>query len=121
VFSFDSRAGTEKLFVVLSRDPVPDLESFIRSLSNSEPERPRQPETMLTQNIQDSLVQRLRTAYSRDLLIEKVDDGASSASEPAGSSQRESGRAPATVEKAVYVVNPTSQGRVVADIALRHE
>jgi len=57
------------------------------------------------------VVNQMRKAYGRDLIIEKVDEAA-----PAVSA------APAT-EKAVYVVNPARSGdsRVVADVTLTHK
>src|SRR5947209_1003259 len=74
VMTFDSRAGTERLFVVLTRKPLPDLEKLIYSLQN-ENSAPKEAHTELAMNfnpIDDSVVQGLRTTYSRDLLIEKI-------------------------------------------------
>jgi hypothetical protein len=61
-------------------------------------------------NIDDSTVDRLRTTYSRDLIIERVDDKT-----PADKSDKQ--------ENAVYVVNPSgsSDSRVVADLKLVHQ
>ena len=118
VFTFDEQPGEEKLFIVLSRQTVSDLEGLIYSLSGAQkPAEPaKQPEgkALLAQNlvnIGDSVVNQMRKAYGRDLIIEKVDEAA-----PAVSA------APAT-EKAVYVVNPARSGdsRVVADVTLTHK
>ncbi len=115
-FTFDEQAGEEKLFIVLSRRPEPDLENLIYSLSrpaaqpSAEPVRPAAPERMLlASNISDSVVGKLRNFYARDLIVEKV--GEESAPTPA-----------APRERATYVVNPggAADSRVVADIALRH-
>jgi hypothetical protein len=122
VMTFDSRAGTERLFVVLSRKPLADLEKLIYSLQNENSEPAKNAPTMLAQNfspIDDSVVQGLRTTYARDLVIEKVGDAkaaAASAPEPSVPPERLS-------EKAVYVVNMSAddKARVVADIALNHE
>jgi hypothetical protein len=116
VFTFDEQPGTEKLFIVFSRQPVSDLEELIYSLTGGQ--KPKaQPKSdsgkiLLAQaNIQDTMIDRLRTVYSRDLIIEKVDE-----------TKTPPPSAPAK-EKAVYVVNPSRSGdsRVVADISLTHK
>lgn len=112
VFTFDEQPGVEKLFIVLSRQPESSLEKLIYSLSRGKPETvapEKQHKILLAQNlrpIHDSFVAQLRTAYARDLIIEKVD-------ETTPGPKR---------EKAVYVVNPTgtAESRVVADISLIH-
>ncbi len=116
VFTFDDQPGTEKLFIVFSRRPVSDLEGLIYSLSDpKKPGTEAPPEDnrilMAQANIQDSMIDRLRNVYARDLIIEKVDE--SSAAPPS---------APAR-EKAVYVVNPSgsADSRVVADVTLIHK
>jgi Domain of unknown function (DUF4384) len=114
VFTFDEQAGQEKLFIVFSRQPEPNLEGLVYSLSSGQkPAETAQPsggKVLLAQNmvnIDDGLVQKLRNVYARDLIIEKVDE-----SSPA-----------APKEKAVYVVNPARSGdsRVVADVTLEHK
>jgi len=116
VFTFDEQPGTEKLFIVFSRQPVSDLEELIYSLTGGQKlkaaPRPDSSKILLAQaNIQDTMIDRLRMVYSRDLIIEKVDE--TKAPPPS---------APAK-EKAVYVVNPSRSGdsRVVADISLTHK
>jgi len=108
-FTFDEQAGEEKLFIVLSRQPEPDLEGLIYSLGQkSGPAEPQKPKMLLASaSFNDDIIGRLRNAYARDLIVEKVDD------EQPGPKK----------EKAVYAVNPTgsADSRVVADIALRHQ
>lgn len=117
-FTFDERAGEEKLFIVLSRQPEADLERLIYSLGESgggkpaarPAAKPDRSKLMLAANItpiDDLLVGRLRNAYSRDLIIEKVN---------------ESTPGP-RAEKAVYAVNPSGRpdARVIADVTLNHE
>jgi hypothetical protein len=116
VFTFDEQPGTEKLFIVFSRQAVSDLEELIYSLTSGQkvktPPRPDNSKILLAQaNIQDTMIDRLRTVYSRDLIIEKVDE-----------TKTPPPSAPAK-EKAVYVVNPShsTESRVVADISLIHK
>ena len=121
---FDEQTGKEKIFIVFSRDPEPEFENLIYSLQGgkakptpapakpvSQPDvSPKSQKQMLvvaSLNIEDSAVDRMRKTYSRDLLIEKVDDNTPGDRK----------------EKAVYVVNPTgsSEPRVVADLQLVHQ
>jgi uncharacterized protein DUF4384 len=114
---FDEQKGTERIFIVFSREPEDDLEKMIYSLQGGKPQPaaapdppPQQSKQMVqyaSLNIDDRMVGRLRNVYSRDLIIEKVD--------PKTPGERK--------ETAVYVVNPTgsTSSRVVADLALRHE
>lgn len=114
-FRFDAKPGVEKLFVVLSRAPERDLDAVIYNLGKGgspgdaarPPRESAAPEPMLLAGnltVQDPLVSRLRTSYSRDLVLEEV-------------------AAPEQEEKAVYVVTKTKglDARVVADIKLAHE
>jgi hypothetical protein len=113
-FYFDEQPGAEKLFLVLSRHPVPDLEEMIHSLQGSRakpaatpPASDGRPPEVLRASIDDGTVGRLRDAYARDLLIEKAD-------EPTPGGEKK--------DSAVYVVNPKGSGdsRVVADVILVH-
>lgn len=111
---FDEQTGTEKIFIVLSRVEVPDLENLIYELKGgahpvSTPEAAPKPmpKTLVAGlRIGDDTIGRLRDAYSRDLIIQKVDD------DTPGDRK----------ENAVYVVNRTgsSESRVTADIELVH-
>jgi hypothetical protein len=115
---FDEQAGQEKVFIVFSREPEPDLEKVIYSLQGggkttpaSQPTEPKPSGSgqVLTASaaIDNSMVGRLRTTYARDLIVEKVTE------ETPGDRK----------EKAVYVVNPTGSkdSRVVADLTLVHQ
>jgi hypothetical protein len=116
VFTFDEQPGTEKLFIVFSRKPVSDLEELIYSLTGGQnlktSPRPDDGKILLAQaNIEDRMIDRFRNVYSRDLIIEKVDEATP---RPPSAPSR---------EKAVYVVNPSksADARVVADVTLIHK
>jgi hypothetical protein len=113
---FDEQPGIEKLFIILSRVPEPDLEKVIYSLQGGattpavKKEEPATGKTLLVMasaKIDDMTVGRLRQTYSRDLVIEHVDENTPGPRK----------------EEAVYVVNPTgsSDSRVVADVQLVHQ
>jgi hypothetical protein len=119
---FDEQTGTEKLFIVFSREPEPDLEKMIYSLEGVAPVsapapaaapavQPKKLVAFADASIDDRTVGILRTAYSRDLVIEKVDDS----QPPATATGRK--------ETAVYVVNPSGKpdSRLVADLRLEHK
>jgi hypothetical protein len=91
-FAFDKHPGTEKIYLVLSRKPEPDLEKLIQP-SGQDREPPPSLENT-TGKIQSQV------AAARDLVFEKVSEG----------------------EKAVYVVDPTGKidSRVVVDFTLTH-
>jgi hypothetical protein len=133
VWTLDERRGDEKLFLVLSRQPVADVDRLIYDLNQGSkpaaapapeakkpaptthpattPSEPRR--TMLAQNvspIDDALVGRLRSQMlSRDLVFEKVDDTESTTAHKK--------------EAALYVVDKSGRpdARLVVDIKLRHE
>jgi hypothetical protein len=65
-----------------------------------------------TANIDDATVGHLRETYTRDLIIEKVDEKTPGDKSPGDKK-----------ENAVYVVNPSgsSDSRVVADLRLVHQ
>jgi hypothetical protein len=113
-FAFDEQPGKERLFIVLSRRPEPNLEKMMYRLQEGEAPAPpaaEKPAKMLLAQdrpIHDSLVQRVRSeVYTRDLVFEKVDE------KTPGEKK----------EKAVYVVNKTGneESRVVADVTLNHQ
>ncbi len=118
-FRFDQTPGQEKLFLVLSRERIADLEGTINSLKNggqpaSAPagSAPGQGEALEAANhIPDAFVQKLS---SRDISLveEETVDEPKSGAQPG--------------EKAVYVVSKVSytkneSPRVVASVTLRHE
>lgn len=122
VFTFSGKPDTEKLFVVFSRRPEPQIDSLIYSLQDGKATRPtkeRSPakstdEPLIMAGlkpIDDSVVNMLRSAYSRDLIIEPVNDTGDA---------KQAGH---TAEHSVYVVNPKggADSRVVADISLTHQ
>jgi Domain of unknown function (DUF4384) len=119
-FVVSDPAGEEKLFIILSRTQE-DGESLTMDMSKreaggagSQTERslpaPRKPLTVtIAKNLppmNDSMVDRLRNAYARDLIIEKVDD------QTPGERK----------ENAVYAVNPDDGDgtRVVLDAQIKH-
>jgi hypothetical protein len=108
-FVFDQQAGTEKLFVVLSRQPESDLDKLIYSLGGEQRNDVDAPHTLLAQgSVGDDVVDRLRRQVSaRDLVFEKVDSDA-----PGGK-----------IEKAAYVVNPNPapDAKLVVDLSLKHK
>jgi hypothetical protein len=118
-FAFDSTVGTENLFIIFSLQPEADLEGMIYSLQGKKKsaapaaaigtDAPVQSskELITAANIPNTAIDRLRSAYSRDLIIEKVDP------DTPGDKK----------ETAVYVVNPTgsADSRVVADLHLVHQ
>jgi len=104
---FDENSGPEKLFIVLSRQPEPDLEKLIYSLKGGTPNEPKQLASGQEPKIDNATVGRIRKAYARDLIIEWV--------KPSPADEKK--------ETAVYVVNPSgsSDSRVVADLSLTHK
>lgn len=118
-FVFDEQAGTEKLFLVLSREPEADLDKLIYSIKTPNPlpkQSPKQDEPaaqegegrilMASASVNDDVIQRLRgQMLARDLVFEKSDSG-------------EDGKP----EKAAYVVNRSTapDARLVVDLALKH-
>jgi hypothetical protein len=110
-FTFDDRPGTERLFIVVSRQPQEDMESLIYSLSKpvSEESKPSTPKALLAQArpIDDGLIGRLRSQMlARDLVFEKVDE-----SKPGPKK-----------ETAMYVAtqDESPNARLVVDLSLNH-
>jgi hypothetical protein len=116
-FAFDQQPGEEQLFIVLSRQPEPNLEHLIYSLGSgdvsptSAPAAPAaRPKVMSAAAgpLGDPLVGRLRNeVYARDLVFEKVDDSTPGEKK----------------ENAVYILNRTGSpdSRLVADFVLKHQ
>jgi hypothetical protein len=118
-FRFDQNPGQEKLFLVLSRERISDLDGAIKSLKDPAHPTPAKPEDTAapsealeaSNQIPDAFVQRLA---SRDLTLVQEED----VDEP------QKGDNPG--EKAVYVVSKVSYSknespRVVASVTLHHE
>ena len=119
--AFVGDPGTEHLFIVFSRTPEDGLENMIYSLRDGAKAKPAaapekadhsQKKFVMTASadIPDSTVGHLKDTYTRDLIIEKVDD------------KTPEDKSSAKKESAVYVVNPSgsSDSRVVAEINLEH-
>jgi hypothetical protein len=91
-FEFDSRPGVEKLFLVLSRKPEPDLDRHVRALA----ERGGAPSAA---EVTEEIVAGVRAkVQARDLVLQKVEHAVYVVNRSAG-----------------------SDARLVLDIALRHE
>ncbi len=114
--------GSEKLFVILSRTPELDTDALTLDMSgrtgtDSKPGPSRRQEVsdkpanttmaMALPPMNDAAVDRLRNAYARDLIIEKVDENTPGDRK----------------EKALYAVSPASAGqsRVVLDFQIKHQ
>jgi hypothetical protein len=115
-FSFDQNPGDEKVFVILSRTPIPDIDRAIQNLKGNQPAATAPPEpengpmVEAANHIPDAFVQGIA---SRDLTLvdeEKVD---------------ESSKGDVQGEKAVYVVSkgsgPDAGSQVILSLDLRHE
>jgi hypothetical protein len=119
--TFVETPGVEHLFVILSRQPVQEIDSLIPSLkdgrqtpaSDTGRERPNADTLMASARpIDDGEIAAIRATYTRDLIIEDLGQ------EPSG--QEQAGQ---QQDKSVYVVNPkgSKDSRVVADILLNHQ
>ncbi|HUH64436.1 MAG TPA: DUF4384 domain-containing protein [Terracidiphilus sp.] len=115
-FAFDQNPGDEKLYVLLSRAPIPDIDRAIQNLKSGQPaESPSAPSSSgpmveAENRIPDAFVKGIA---SRDLVLvdeQKVD---------------ESSKGDAQGEKAIYVVakasGPAANSQVVLSLELRHE
>jgi hypothetical protein len=121
-FTFDEQPGNERLFIVLTRRPEPDLEKLIYALSQtgataqpaSVEKTGDKPKMLMAGNrIDDNVIDRLRgKVLARDLVFEKVNDPAP-VSTPVGTRK----------EKALYVATQdrTPGARVVVDLNLKHQ
>lgn len=106
-FVFDEQAGNEKLFIVLTRQPEPDLDKLIYSMGGT-PAKDGSRSLVAQASLGDDVVSKLRSQMaSRDLVFEKVD----------------SASADGKIENAAYVVNPSTapDARLVVDVALKHK
>ncbi len=117
---FDTQTGTERIFIVFSRKPEDGLENMIYSLQDGAKAKPAAVKAVdkppakkyvmtASADIPDSAVGQLRDTYTRDLVIEKVDE-------------KTEDKSIAKKETAVYVVNPSGSpdSRVVAELNLVH-
>ena len=109
-FYFDETAGVEKVSLVLSRSPEPDLEKLIYAVGDPTRNIEQQDKTIMAMNkpIDGSVVNQLRDqVLSRDLVFEKYDGTA-----PDGKQ-----------EKAVYAAtkDKTPNARLFVDLKLVHK
>jgi len=126
-WTLDERKGEEKLFLVLARKPVNDLDSLIYDLdkkprpateaapakSDSPTRRPPEGLIFAQATVNDGLINRLRNSMqARDLVFEKIDDQPSLA--PNSGSKKET---------AMYIVEKSGRpdARLVADITIQHD
>jgi len=117
-FTFRDPKGSEKVFLILSREPINDTEDQIFNLQGKpkqggEPAPPPAAQPNLIQarlEIPNDKIAQMRSMYTRDLIIEKVN--------PETKGDQE-----AKKEYAMYVVNTTGspKARLVADISLEHQ
>lgn len=117
-FAFDQNAGDEKLYVILSRTPIPDIDRSIQNLKNNQPaaspQSQHEPDSGAMVEAQNHIPDVfMKGIASRDLKLvdeEKVDDSSK------GNMQG---------EKAIYVVSKESRAEtgteVVLSLDLRHE
>lgn len=118
-FSFEGQPGTERVVIVLTREPVSDFEKLIYDLSKGDrrpspagaPSPDRAPKTLIASNqIDNGVVDRVRQKLiSRDLVYERVTEDKS----------KSSGKS----ENAMYVAIPdqTAKARLLVDLALKHQ
>jgi len=115
-FAFDQNPGDEKLYVILSRTPITDIDRAIQNLRSGGPAQHEQPaggsgQMLEAENtIPDAFVHQLA---SRDLAL--VDE----------QTVNESSKPDTQGEKAIYVVSkgagPDSNSQVVLSLDLRHQ
>jgi hypothetical protein len=125
-FVFDEQAGTENLFLVLTRQPEESLDKLIYSVQAppaTPSPTPAEPPRMLMASaaIGNDVISKLRgQMQSRDLIFEKVENDQPPAVDtlkPAGAAEE------VKFTTASYVVNPSTapDARVVVDIKLIHK
>jgi hypothetical protein len=105
-FTFEKPPGSEHIFIVLSKQPVAELDELIKALAAGE-DKPL-PQRLPAPRINDELIAGLRGAVGRDVVFTTVNEPADRTGLPG--------------DKAVYAVNwnPAGGDRVVADVILEH-
>lgn len=138
MLTFTEPAGEEKLFLFLSRQPVTSSEDLMLQMSGAKGETPASqpkasdaPQSNVIEafnRMDDNQVQALETAYSRDLIVEKVNSTGPGPSVPStpetpGASAPAAADAPPAQDNSVYVVNPSGRAdsHVVATVVFHHE
>lgn len=114
-FEFDANVGQEKLFLMLSRMPVAELENRIYQPSSTRPQAAPAGESKrlaVRAELDDTTIAHYRDVYSRDILFQKVSNTPTKAKP-----------SPEADENAVYVVTQSTdpQARVVTDVTLLHQ
>lgn len=127
-FVFDEQAGTEKLFVVLSRQPEKSLDKLIYSMGGQtapadptvvKPAAADPSRVLMAQaTVSDDVISHIRgQVMARDLIFEKVENEKVVAANdaPAGGGVK--------IETAAYVVsrNTAPDARLVVDLKLKHQ
>lgn len=105
-FVFDDQGGTEKLFLVLTRQPEQDLDKLIYAMGGAGTSTGASRSLLAKATVTNEVIERLRSQVaSRDLVFEK---------EP---------EVDGKVENAAYVVNPNTSpdARLVVDVDLKHQ
>jgi len=127
-FKFEGHAGTEKLFLVLSRNPEPTMSGLVHDLSGgkqqtpAEKKKPTGPDqnVLMAENriVNDPAISELRSSTTRDLVLEGPEGDVNE--KPGSKDASKSGSG--TRDQGLYVVNTTAnpQSRVVVDIKLVH-
>jgi hypothetical protein len=108
-FTFDEHAGQEKIYVLLSREAIKDLDNLVLQVRQGH--QPGGPE-VIASGAPDPVLRSLKSGpNTRDLVFTTVDDASSSQAEPG--------------EKAIYVVNRASSQKpdseIVVDMTLNHK
>ncbi len=111
LMKFDGNPGTERLFLIVSREPESTLDHLIYTLEEQgagEQSRPRRGRLSASNHgIDDGIINQLRRSYTRDLVMTKPDEDTASTRS----------------DQALYVVNTTARpdSAVVVDIQLTHQ
>jgi hypothetical protein len=118
--TFNDTPGEEHLFVIVSRQPVQEIDSLIFSLRGGRQtpaadhgrEQPAAQVLSASARLDDSQIAKMRETYTRDLIVEDL--GHAQSGQAQGGQPR---------DNSVYVVNPkgSADSRVVADIPLTHK
>jgi hypothetical protein len=106
-FFFDETPGRERLFIVLARDPEPDLERLLKLVRAQRSGTAAAPPDDAMPSLFKSISTKMSgDLASRNLRVSRIDD-----QDPSPNARN-----------ALYVVNAEkSQGRVIAEVVLIHE
>jgi hypothetical protein len=106
-FFFDETPGKERLFIVLARDPEPDLERLLKLVrAQRSGTAAAQPDDAMPSLVKSISTKMSGDLASRNLRVSRIDD-----QDPSPNARN-----------ALYVVNAEkSEGRVIAEVVLIHE